>query len=204
MAIHTSTSTVFNIPELAEAILSHLSLHDLLTMDNINHSFHNLISSSPALQRILTLETELSAATNSPEAIQAALDRLSITHDHILDFYPFTFSGCELIETTAPSGTERSLKLLYAICPDQISVSNVQRQIWAEYQCLRSQARLVGSSWKEIKVARMPLDVDIAVYHSSLGSFETLKYCLGEAKRGLGDVAECLEEALAVVIEMER
>ena len=47
--------TVFNLPELLEAVLSHLSTEDLLVTGRVNKAFHRLIATSPTLQRKLFL-----------------------------------------------------------------------------------------------------------------------------------------------------
>ena len=51
----TPLLTVFNLPELLEAVLSHLSTEDLLVTGRVNKAFHRLIATSPTLQKKLFL-----------------------------------------------------------------------------------------------------------------------------------------------------
>jgi hypothetical protein len=54
----TASTTVFNVPELLESILSCLSVEDLLVSCRVNSAFHRIIATSPPLQKKLFLLPE--------------------------------------------------------------------------------------------------------------------------------------------------
>jgi hypothetical protein len=54
----TAAIAVFNISELLESILSHLSMEDLLVSSRVNKAFNRLVAASPTLQRKMFLLPE--------------------------------------------------------------------------------------------------------------------------------------------------
>jgi hypothetical protein len=76
----TATIAVLNVPELLEAIISHLPMKDLVVTSRVNKAFHRLLATSPTLQRRLFLLPGRKPATvlaAYPELDQGQVPRYS-------------------------------------------------------------------------------------------------------------------------------
>lgn len=205
----SAAAKVFDIAELVEHVFSFCSLDDILMLDNINHYMRNLIATSPKLQRIMTMEPGILNTTTHGQAIRALQDRLGTTHSPYLNFPPFQRQAFRITDISAPKD-EWTLDLhytLYLPCMQAPSSEHPRSLRWTSPSPASKHA---GASWRTIKFPPAPVRLSITVVagrHGPACRCAYGSYRIEDPEReslALGDVADRLEEVLAVPVGVHR
>lgn len=195
----SAASKVLAITELAESILAHLSLADLLVMHNVNVFFRNLINGSRTLQHIFTLLPDTAALDRRPFLSPRLKGLLCFTSPEYLDLQPFHFDRAFLTDTYLGTRAVQVDYKLYITCPERAAASKKPART---VSCAGTSEQPIGSSWHKIRVARAPISLNITVVCLKKGKEKVTRYShthfLSEERATLSVLAELMDELLAV------
>ena len=165
----TATATVLAIPELLENILLHVNMRRLFTLQRINCTSHDVIASSKALRRILSLEYSMPGRTEH----HPILNTLFVESDEIL--FPVKFTG------------DGEMQLTFDLCgewsqffPDELFSS----------EDLSSWPLTANGSWRATKIFSQPNPFALRLHCQARPELQGFTWSDGTTSSRLGDLAD--------------
>lgn len=199
----TSTAKrVFSIPMLAQYVLFHLDLDDVLSVESVNRFPRGLIKGYSKLRHAITLAQGLA----SSYTCRFSRRRLGGIAASYLDLYLFRCCSGAL---TPARDHPQVLKLHYQLSITYGRPSQRPAQHETTFICVGAYGKPIGSSWKVIRVAPLPMELAIMVEVARLSRNGKLRgraqyvaqYSLSEADTTLGGIAACIDMLLSMDME---